>query len=219
MVFPLQHPSQHPTQHPAPASAWFGPLVNEWDLTDMLSFLGANNGVAVLAWPRDSRHLERLDAVGIPRLALVSDTADPPLRGLLQDWIRVSAGDQDIHRRLVRLSRAAARRRVQAGPPVMEPDGRLHVGAHSIELPGWLADLANTLVSRFDEPVPESDLFDTIPPDLRSRPRLAGRVARLSALVGALGLETIPIGDDAYVLRWSPAIVGRAAPPPLRVVA
>lgn len=194
-----------------PASAWFGPMIAPAELGEMISFLGANNGVAVLVWPRDQHHLDRLDAVGIPRLLLVSATDEPPPRGLLQDSALLSAPDADIHRRLVRLCRSAATRRLHAGLPVVDADGRLLLGRYGIDLPGCLAELARVLAGCFETPVPESALLACLPPDHRSAQNLAGQTARLSEFAGDLGLEVVAAGPDAYLLRrcralleWSP---------------
>ena len=201
-----------PQPEPTPASAWFGPTVSPSELTEMLGFLGANNGVAVLVWPRDQHHLERLDIVGIPRLLLVPAAVDPPPRRLLEDSVLLPASDTEIHRRLIRLCRSAATRRLHAGPPTVEADGRLLFGRHHIALPGGMTDLARALAHRFETPIPGAALLATLPPELRSAPHLAARVAKLSRLIEVLGLEAIPAGHDHYVMRrchvlleWSPA--------------
>jgi hypothetical protein len=196
-------------------------MVGPSELSEMLGFLGANNGAAVLAWPRDRRHLERLDKVGIPRLLLVAPGETAPPRGLLQDSVVLPASDVEIHRRLVRLCRSAATRRLHAGPPVVEDDGRLLLGRHHVDLPACATELTRALVSRFEEPVPGAALLAMLPADLRSPPHLAAWVAKLSTLIEVLGLEAVPIGHDDYVLRRCRALLEWRPDPrvPLRTVA
>ena len=210
-----------PPSDPIPASAWFGPMVGPSELNEMLGFLGANNGAAVLAWPRDRRHLERLDAVGIPRLLLVAAGEIPPPRGLLQDSVVLPASETEIHRRLVRLCRSAATRRVHAGPPVVGADRRLLLGRHHVDLPPCVTDLARALASQFETPISETVLLGTLPPDLRSRHHLAAWVAKLSNLIEVLGLESVPAGHDRYLMRRSRALLewSPASRPLLRTVA
>ena len=201
------HSIAPPQSDPIPASAWFGPMVSPSELNEMLAFLGANNGAAVLAWPRDRRHLERLDAVGIPRLLLVAAGEIPPPRGLLQDSVVLPASAAEIHRRLARLCRSAATRRVHAGPPVVGADRRLQLGRHHVDLPPCVTDLARALASQFDTPISEAVLLGTLPPDLRSRHHLAAWVAKLSNLIEVLGLESVPAGHDRYLMRRSRALL------------
>jgi hypothetical protein len=197
---------------PIPASAWFGPVVGPWQLREMLGFLGATSGAAVLVWPRDRRHLQRLDAVGIPRLLLVAPGRTPPPRGLLQDSVVLPASAAEIHRRLARLCRSAATRRLHAGPPVVDAGGHLRLGRHHVDLPPCVVALSRALASGFDTPISEAVLLAALPPDLRSRPHLAAWVAKLSNLIAVLGLEAVPAGHDRYLMRrsralleWSPA--------------
>jgi hypothetical protein len=42
---------------------WFGPSITASEERELMSFLGAHNGVAILCWPRDSAHLEHLAQV------------------------------------------------------------------------------------------------------------------------------------------------------------
>jgi hypothetical protein len=195
-----------PQPDPVPASAWFGPAVGPHELDEMLSFLGANNGVAVLAWPRDERHLERLEAAGIPRLLLVAPGEEPPPRGLLEDSVRLPATEEDIHRRLVRLCRSAATRRLHTEPPTVSEDHRLAFGCHEVDLPDCAAGLAADLAAAFETPVPEAVLLEALPPEARSSLHLAARAARLSGRIEVLGLEVVSADHNAYVLRRCPAI-------------
>ena len=214
-----------PRLEPVPASAWFGPDVGHHELDEMLAFLGANNGAAVLTWPRDRRHRDPLDAAGIPRLFLVPPGEEPPIRGLLQDSVCLPVSETEIHRRLVRLCRSAATRRLHAAPPAVEGDGRLVFGGHHVDVPQCAAGVATTLVGAFERPVPETELLAVLPPEARTSLHLAARVARLSSRVEMLGLEAVAAGHDAdaYVLRrcrtlqeWAPA---HRARPALRTVA
>jgi hypothetical protein len=192
---------------PIPASAWFGPVVGPAELNEMLGFLGANSGAAVLVWPRDCRHLERLDAVGIPRLLLAAPGKTPPPRGLLQDSVVRPVSEAEIHRRLVRLCRSAATRRLHAGPPVVDADGRLRLGRHHVDLPACVTALSRALAAEFDAPIGEAALLGALPPDLRSRLHLAAWVAKLSDLIAVLGLEVVPAGHDRYLMRRSRALL------------
>jgi hypothetical protein len=212
-----------PQPEPIPASAWFGPAVGHHELDEMLAFLGANNGAAVLSWPRDRHHRDRLDAAGIPRLFLVPPGEEPPVRGLLEDSVCVPVSQTEIHRRLVRLCRSAATRRLHAAPPAMAGDGRLDFGGHHVDIPQCAAGVATALVGAFERPVPAAELLAALPPEARTSLHLAARVARLTTRVEMLGLEAVEAGHDAYVLRrcrtlqeWAPTHRTR---PALRPVA
>lgn len=212
-----------PQSDPIPASAWFGPAIGHHELDEMLAFLGANNGAAVLSWPRDARHRERLDAAGIPRLFLVPAGEEAPPRGLLEDSVQVPASQAEIHRRLVRLCRGAATRRLHAEPPTVGDDRRLLYGRHHVDLPECAAGVGAVLAAAFETPVPATDLLAVLPVEARSPQHLAARVARLSAKIEMLGLEAVSAGHDTYVMRrcrslqeWSPTHRPRLA---LRTVA
>src|ERR1700730_5747898 len=43
-----------------PSTVWFGPLVPPGVARELIAFLGAHHGVAVLHWRRDARHVEHL---------------------------------------------------------------------------------------------------------------------------------------------------------------
>ncbi|HEV7865018.1 MAG TPA: hypothetical protein VGR20_20140 [Acidimicrobiia bacterium] len=211
-----------PQAEPIPASAWFGPMISPAELTELLGFLGANNGAAVLVWPRDKHHLERLESLGIPRLLLLrAGQLPPPSPRVLEDFILLPASDAEIHRRLVRLCRSAATRRLDAGAPIVDADGRLLLGHHHLALPGCITKLARALAEHFETPLPEAALLATLPPELRSAAHLAGHVAKLSYLIEALGLEAIPAGHDRYLMRRCHVFLEWARPgkPPLRTVA
>ena len=190
-----------------PSSVWFGPGLRTNEVHELMAFLGAHQGVAVLQWPRDAGHLEALTTVGLPRLLLVHPSSeDPPADGPLQQALPASADGDAVHGHLIALSRRAAQWRAQAGTPVLDESGAMRVGARRIELPPIAGRLAVALVARFGCPV-DAELLSarSVPGTSLTMSRLRGHLARLNRLINPLGLEVAHEGGGGHLMRWCPA--------------
>jgi len=193
----IQEPVARPASKVVPSTVWFGPSVPEPIEEDFKAFLGSHHGVAVLMWPRDREHGAHLDAVGIPRLVLVPPDVSPPPRAPLQQWLPAAAGHDQIHDALVGLARIAELRRLRAGAPTFDADCVLHLGDGSVEVPAADAGVVEILVDNYEQPV-DTVLLASPEPDASV---LHGRLRRLARQLSCLGLEIVPVADDAFVLR------------------
>jgi hypothetical protein len=182
-----------------PCSAWFGPGMPSSLERELMAFLGAHHGVAILHWPRDAGRVEHLARAGLPRLLLVDASVEPPAgNDSLQDWLSSPASRNDIHDRVVSLSRIAAERQASACPPVLDRSGRISVGEGWVELASCVVTLAEMLVSQFGRPVRQDALMIGQACSLAS---IQGRVSRLCQCVNPLGLEVVAVPGDAYLMR------------------
>ena len=181
------------------SSVWFGPFVPEHFARDFMAFLGAHNGVAVLAWPRDREHAEHLAQAGLPRLVLVPSPEVPPPAAPLQDWLPTGASYAAIQRSLLKLSRAAAVQRSTAGPPKVDNQGQLRVGDAFVAIPVAERALTEILVTYFGAPVAVAALTGAT--NAASPTALHALLWQLDRRVNALGLEIVPRLGDAFALR------------------
>jgi hypothetical protein len=182
-----------------PCSAWFGPGMPSSLERELMAFLGAHHGVAILHWPRDAVRVQHLARAGLPRLLLVDAAVEPPSgNSPLQDWLSFPANRNDIHDRVVALSRVVAERHASACRPVLDRDGRISVGDGWVALPSCVVGLAEMLVAEFERPVRRDTLMDNQACSLAS---LQGRVSRLCQCVNLLGLEVVAVSGDAYLMR------------------
>jgi len=197
-------PGRAPAREVVPSSAWFGPTLGGSQELELLAFLGAHNGVAVLQWPRDAGHVALLARVGLPRLLLVHPSLDPPPPdGPLQESLPLSAADDDVHRCLVALCHRAGVRRAAGGGPLVDGEGWVRVGDGRVQLPPVEHRLADVLVAHFGLPVDDAELLSA---EERCQPMvpaaLEGHLARMCRRVNALGLEVAATPGGGHVLRW-----------------
>jgi DNA-binding response OmpR family regulator len=155
--------------------------------------------VAIVHWPQDAGVLAGLRRQGHPRLLLVDPDAEAPVvTDLLEDWIRLPAGEQDVQTRVESLSRRLEYRQV----PVF--DGVCRIGFRD----GWAPlspteyCLASVLVERFGYLVTDKDLSDRTWGDAQ-RPSTALRVhlTRLRRRVEPIGLEILTIRSRGHVMQ------------------
>ena len=195
-----------------PSTVWFGPSVPNSVEDDFKALLGSRHGIAVLTWPRDRDHAAQLAVVGIPRLVLVPPEVTPPPLEPLQHWLPSGARDDEIHACLVTLGQMAERRRARAGAPTFDADCVLHLGDGSVEVPAADAPVVEILVDNFEQPV---DTAVLAAPDVDDESFLHARLRRLARRLSFLGLEIVPMPDDAFVLRrcaWYDHPVAPVAP-------
>jgi hypothetical protein len=183
-----------------PCAAWFGPRTSESFEREMAGFLGSHNGVAVLQWPRDIERATHLHELGIPCLCFVRTERDFPFgEHELEEWLPQGASDQTVHDSLLRLSRRALARRTV--PPVLEGDC-VQLGDSGVHLWPGICELASVLIAHFDEAVDDSVLSRTSERVAASRKSLFSDLLHLDQYVNQLGLEIVPVRDEAHRMRW-----------------
>jgi hypothetical protein len=186
---------------PAPCSVWFGPTGSASFEREMLAYLGAHNGVAVLQWPRDLERATRCRVLGIPTLWFISDateTAHPPAE--LQEWLSSSATDREVHHSLRRLSEHGASRR-DAAILALDSDS-LRLGEGEIHLDSSERGIAAVLVANFDRAVDDESLSCASSHNLaKARRSLFRELLQLDRDVNQLGLEVVPVKEHAHLMR------------------
>jgi hypothetical protein len=185
---------------------------------ELMGFLGAHHGVAILHWPRDASRVEHLAQVGVSRLLLVDPSVEPPTGDRAQqDWLPSPAKRDDIHDRVVRLSRVSAERHASACQPMLDQAGHLSFVDSCVELPACVRPLAEMLVSHFGRPVSRQALLSGDQSEQgeqreqheqsvqREAPsslsKLQARASRLCQCINPLGLEVAAAAGDTYVMR------------------
>jgi hypothetical protein len=88
--------------------------------------------------------------------------------------------------------------RVADGRPVLDCDGRLHLGSRWIQLPSLVRRFAHGLLTHFGEPVSTNDLLVRCFTD---EDTLGDRMDWLSTCVNPLGLEVVAVADDGFVMQ------------------
>lgn len=170
------------------------------NLDDGVDDLFGDRDVVVLRWPHDKVEVERLAAIGAPRLLLVAADADPPDGGECEeDWVRLPADDRDVAARLTALGRRAARHhRV----PTLDEFGRLqHRGQWVLTSPIEHRIVA-ALLLRFGAVVPAKELLGLHHPGhTLSAGALRVHVARLRKRIDPLGLDIRSVRAAGYVME------------------
>jgi two-component system, OmpR family, response regulator len=166
--------------------------------------------VVVLRWPEEIVSVERLRAVGTPRLLLVAPASPPPEHDDCdEEWIRLPADDADLR---VRLATVAARATRHAAGPVAKDDGRLVFRGRWIALSAIRNSLARALVERFGEVVPAEELMAGAWPDGDpSDTALRVHLSRLRREIAPLGLHLGTVPSRGYVLESGDAVEDRLA--------
>jgi hypothetical protein len=197
-------PSPAPCTEVVPSSAWFGPGMPASLERELIAFLGAHHGVAIVHWPRDASRVEHLADAGLPRLLLVDPLAGPPPEGgPLQDWLLAPADRQDVHERVARLFRRAAQRHNAACHPRLDDQCRLQAGDGCVQLAVSQRPLAEILLSHFEHPVSHEALLASEAANAPcSFASLQGRLARLCQCINPVRLEVVAVKGNAYMMRW-----------------
>lgn len=174
----------------------------------MRAVVTAEVEVAVLHWPAEAEERWRLAHEGRVRLLLVAaQAASPEVSDPLEDWVRLPASDSDIEARLRGL--AARRRRLEAGssapegvgPPMVDDDGRIHLGAQWIALSNTEAAMMTALVEAAGAVVSREALAEAAWGDERpSRNVLDVHMVRLRRRIEPLGLVIRTVRGRGYVL-------------------
>ena len=156
--------------------------------------------VVVLRWPEEVKRVERLRAMGTPRLLLVAPASAPPEHDDCgEEWIRLPADDADLR---ARLAAVAARATRHAVGPVANGDGRLAFRGRWIALSSIRHALARAFVARFGEVVPAEELMARAWPDSDpSDTALRVHLTRLRREIAPLGLQIRTVPSRGYVLE------------------
>jgi len=171
--------------------------------------------VVLVLWPDHASDLERLSALGVPRLLLVAPEAPPPEDGdCLQDWVRLPAADQDVRARILALERRSARHRARV-PVTVSDDGQLTYRGHSVWLSPTVRRLFQALADRFGGIVALEELVRQVWPDDPPDPTsVRVHILRLRRRLAPLGLEIRNVQGKGYVLLpHDPEWAGHQADP------
>jgi DNA-binding response OmpR family regulator len=156
--------------------------------------------VALIPWPRDAEHAEAMRTAGLPRLLLLSETADPPLCvDELQDWVRVPTDPLEVNVRVQALQLRAARLR----RPAIDESGRFAVGGRWIALSPIEANLMRALVDQFGSMVTRTELAQRAWPEgAPTRNQLDVRVRGLRVRLRPMGLRINVFRGRGFALQW-----------------
>jgi hypothetical protein len=156
--------------------------------------------VVLLRWPEEEVRLERLRAVGAPRLLLVGEELAPPSPvDPLEDWIRLPAAEEDLR---ARVSTLAARAGLVLVMPTVDADGLLRYRGRWVTLSPVERALAAALVERFGAVVGRDTLVRRAwPGGSPTRNALDVHMLRLRRRIGELGLEVRTVRARGYLLQ------------------
>ena len=158
-----------------------------------------HHDVVVLRWPEQALDVERLDALGIPRLLLVEpDAAPPQVSSCLQDWIRLPADDADVRARIEVLSH---RPTWHPSLPHVDDVGLLSYRHHSLFLSPLDERLARVLIQHFGELVAEETLLEHGWPSGTSIEAMRVQVSRMRRRISPLGLGITRVRHSGYVMH------------------
>jgi hypothetical protein len=149
--------------------------------------------VMLARWPEDRDDGSRMALEGLAVLYLVDGDSDPPpVRGCLEDWVRIPGDERDLRARVAALE---ARSHAHVAPPHIDKEGRLTYGGRITMLRADTVDLARTLISRFGDVVGDGELPAQPGTELRSV------VSQLRAQLRDLGLTLRRVRRRGYRLQ------------------
>ncbi len=156
--------------------------------------------VVLIRWPEEEARLERLRAVGAPRLLLVGEALSAPTSvDPLEDWIRLPAAEDDLRTRVATL---AARAGQTVAAPTVDVDGILRHRGQWVTLSPVERALASALVDRFGAVVGRDTLVRRAwPGGSPTRNALDVHMLRLRRRIATLGLEVRTVRARGYLLQ------------------
>ena len=159
-----------------------------------------SNDVVLIRWPEEEARLERLRAVGAPRLLLVGEALSAPASvDPLEDWIRLPAAEDDLRTRVATL---AARAGQAVAAPTVDVDGILRHRGQWVTLSPVERALASALVDRFGAVVGRDTLVRRAwPGGSPTRNALDVHMLRLRRRIATLGLEVRTVRARGYLLQ------------------
>jgi DNA-binding response OmpR family regulator len=156
--------------------------------------------VVLVRWPEETERLERLRAVGAPRLLLVGEElAAPEPVDALEDWIRLPAAEDDLR---VRVATLASRAGDTPVAPSVDEDGLLRYRGKWVTLSPVERALAGALIDRFNAVVGRDTLVRRAwPGGSPTRNALDVHMLRLRRRIAPLGLEVRTVRARGYLLQ------------------
>jgi DNA-binding response OmpR family regulator len=155
--------------------------------------------VATLSWPDEESVRQRLARDEVPRLLLIAAGIEPPVcADCFEDWIRIPAGDADLHARLGTLaSRRSAHKSLR-----IDGYGVVRQGSAVTILAPAEHALAESLIEDFGNVVPTASLERKINNESHD-PVLSLRVhvSRLRKQLAAFGVSVSCVRNVGYVMH------------------
>jgi hypothetical protein len=160
----------------------------------------ATGPVVLVRWPGEGEELERLRALGTPRLLLVApDAAAPVDDDPQQDWIRLPAPDADLWARVQALE---LRSQDGAVAPELDGDGRLIHGRRWVRLSPIAERLLRVLIAHYGGVVSNAELLQSgWPEGCGTSGALRIHVTKLRRTLDVVGLELALVPRRGYVLQ------------------
>lgn len=158
--------------------------------------------VETVLWPGDEGRLTKLRIEGVPRLVLVPEGMMPPLTtDVLEDWVRLPAGEDDI-----RIRRQVLADRVEAASgerrPRLDDNGLLRLDGQWVSLPPVELRLVTALLDRYRAVVSREALARAgWPEGMPGRNVLDVHIVRLRRRLAPLGLAIRTVRSRGYLLE------------------
>jgi hypothetical protein len=160
----------------------------------------AASPVVLVRWPGEGGEVERLRALGVPRLLLVAPDEPAPIdEDPQQDWIRLPAPDSDLWARVRSLELRIPSCDVK---PEVRGDGRLVYRGHAVWVPPIAERLLGLLVERFNGVVSNTELLEAgWPGEGGTTGALRIHVIKVRRTIDNVGLELALVPRRGYVLQ------------------
>ncbi len=157
--------------------------------------------VELVRWPVDQVRLEQARRAGAARLVLVPEGATPPMPdGVLEDWVRLPASDDDIRLRAEVLSARA--RSTSPHQPLLDDTGLLRFGPRWVALPPVEYRLTSALLDRYNAVVSRDALCRIgWPEGIPGRNVLDVHIVRLRRRLIPLELVIRTVRSRGYLLE------------------
>ncbi|MCB0976821.1 MAG: helix-turn-helix domain-containing protein [Acidimicrobiales bacterium] len=157
--------------------------------------------VELVKWPAEESRLTELRSAGSARLLLVEERAAPPVStDVLEDWVRLPCGDDDLRHRMFVLAERV--RKADLSRPTLDENGVLRCNGAWVSLPPVEHRLVAALLDRFDAVVCRDVLaragWNDVVPD---RNVLDVHVVRLRRRIEPLGLVIRTIRSRGYLME------------------
>jgi hypothetical protein len=191
-----------PTYAPAPRLSSVRPLDRHdpADHHDAVDGLPELEGVALVRWPADADHRERLADDQRPRLLLIEPDAPPPVCwDDLEDWARLPVDPLELE---ARISNLRQRTPTAVPVPILDSDGLLRAGDRWVALPRIEARLVARMLHQPGQVVPRAELLAAgwphrVPDDVV----LASRIRSLRRRIGEVGLAVRTVRGVGYLVE------------------
>lgn len=160
----------------------------------------ADSPVVLVRWPGEGGEVERLRALGVPRLLLIGPDEPAPIdEDPQQDWIRLPAADSDLWARVRSLELRIPACEVK---PEVPGDGRLVFRARSVWVSPIAERLLGALAARFNGVVSNSELLAAgWPQGGGTTGALRIHVIKIRRTIDTVGLELALVPRRGYVLQ------------------